>query len=211
MTDSAGRYCGGKKHQGEGTCTRPAGWGTPHPGTGRCKLHGGCLPSSMKAGELALLEREARELFGELVPDIKPVDNPLAAYAELAGRVLAWMQLMDSLLADLRTVGYTHERAGEQVHSAVQLYERAMDRANTVLGSYARLRIDERLAEITEKQKTAVIRAIEAALDEVGIDGEQRQDARRRVARQLRLVVAADAPLHDQAPGPVDAPLGKAD
>lgn len=39
MADS--RYCGAKKRQGEGTCKRPAGWGTEHPGTGRCKLHGG--------------------------------------------------------------------------------------------------------------------------------------------------------------------------
>src|SRR5215218_6796318 len=42
--DSWGRYCGARKRQpkyaGE-TCRRPAGWGTAHPGVGRCKLHGG--------------------------------------------------------------------------------------------------------------------------------------------------------------------------
>jgi hypothetical protein len=42
--DSWGRYCGARKrqptHPGE-TCRRPAGWGTWHPGCGRCKLHGG--------------------------------------------------------------------------------------------------------------------------------------------------------------------------
>lgn len=32
--------CGGKKRHG-GECQRPAGWGTDHAGTGRCKLHGG--------------------------------------------------------------------------------------------------------------------------------------------------------------------------
>lgn len=32
--------CGGKTRAGGG-CTRPAGWGTDHVGTGRCKLHGG--------------------------------------------------------------------------------------------------------------------------------------------------------------------------
>ena len=40
-------YCGAKKRQpsfpGE-TCKRPSGWGTPHPGFGRCKLHGGSTP-----------------------------------------------------------------------------------------------------------------------------------------------------------------------
>jgi hypothetical protein len=34
--------CGAKKHNSTDTCARPAGWGTTHPGTGRCKLHGGC-------------------------------------------------------------------------------------------------------------------------------------------------------------------------
>ena len=32
--------CGAKKRK-SGTCRQPAGWGTDHPGEGRCKLHGG--------------------------------------------------------------------------------------------------------------------------------------------------------------------------
>lgn len=34
------KYCGAKTRKGT-PCRRPAGWGTSHPGTGRCKLHGG--------------------------------------------------------------------------------------------------------------------------------------------------------------------------
>ncbi len=32
-------WCGAKKHQTEGTCKRPAGWGTDHPGRDRCRFH----------------------------------------------------------------------------------------------------------------------------------------------------------------------------
>jgi hypothetical protein len=32
--------CGAKNRSGN-PCRRPAGWGTDHPGSGRCKLHGG--------------------------------------------------------------------------------------------------------------------------------------------------------------------------
>lgn len=32
--------CGAQTKKGK-QCGRPAGWGTPHPGAGRCKLHGG--------------------------------------------------------------------------------------------------------------------------------------------------------------------------
>jgi hypothetical protein len=35
-----GSKCGAKTRGGH-PCGRPAGWGTPHPGSGRCKLHGG--------------------------------------------------------------------------------------------------------------------------------------------------------------------------
>jgi len=35
--------CGAKTRAGM-PCRRPAGWGTDHPGEGRCKLHGGANP-----------------------------------------------------------------------------------------------------------------------------------------------------------------------
>ncbi len=180
------RHCGGKKKQGEGLCTRPAGWGTDHVGAGRCKLHGGCAPSGSKSGRDELVERQVRELFGKVVPESTPVDNPLAAYATFAGRVMAWMELLDALLGDLRTVGYEHEKAGEQIRAVVQLYERSMSLANTVLSSYARLKIDERLAAISEAQKTVIIRAIEAALEEAGLEDEAAANAKRTAARHLR-------------------------
>lgn len=41
------RICGTRTRQATSNpvCHRPAGWGTSHPGVGRCKLHGGCSPS----------------------------------------------------------------------------------------------------------------------------------------------------------------------
>ena len=178
--------CGGKKRQGEGTCTRPAGWGTNHAGAGRCKLHGGCAPSGRKAGALKLVEQPAIELFGRIVPDLVPVDNPLAAYADFAGEVMRWKLIMAAQLEDLSSVAVTSEFQGEQVAAAVQLYERAMDRVNTVLSSYARLRIDDRLAAISKQQADTVMRAIEAVIMLLGADRDQADEARRVAARHLR-------------------------
>lgn len=180
--------CGARKRQGEGTCTQVAGWGTDHVGEGRCKLHGGSTRSVAAGARLRLVENEARELFGKVAPTPIPIDNPLDAYRQLAGRVMAWLELMDSKLDDLQALGYESEYVGVQIQAVVQLYERAMDRANHVLGTYARLKIDERLAAITEAQKLMVIRAIEAALDEAGLHGEGRENATRRAARYLRSV-----------------------
>src|SRR4051812_31727674 len=50
---TAGLKCGAQKRQGTGSCGRPAGWGTSHPGWGRCKLHGGSSPTGIRAAETA--------------------------------------------------------------------------------------------------------------------------------------------------------------
>jgi len=164
-------------------CTRPA-----VAGATVCRFHGGAAPQVVAAAQVRLLDQAARELFGKMTPEVAPVDNPLAAYAEFAGEVMAWKQLMHSLLDDLRNVGYESERNGEQIYAAVQLYERAMDRVNTVLSSYARLNIDERLLKVTEAQSKAIMRAIEAVIQHLGASGEQATQARGIAARHLRAV-----------------------
>jgi hypothetical protein len=66
LYDSRGRYCGARKrqptHPGE-TCRRPAGWGTWHPGVGRCKLHGGAR--RYKHGRFSKVARD------HLLPDVR--------------------------------------------------------------------------------------------------------------------------------------------
>lgn len=179
------RFCGARTRS-DGKCKRPAGWGTDHVGEGPCKLHGGCTPTVSKGAHLRLVERQARELFGKVAPDAVPVENPLQAYAEFAGRVMAWLDLMDSLLDDLRSVGYRD--APGVANAKVQLYERAMDRANVVLRDYARLGIDSRLAAITEAQAKTVMRAIEAVITLLAPDAELANEARQVAARHLRAV-----------------------
>jgi hypothetical protein len=63
------KLCGAQKRSG-GPCTRPAGWGTPHAGTGACKLHGGCTPNHVHSAQ-ALQARAAAERWG-LPVDIGP-------------------------------------------------------------------------------------------------------------------------------------------
>lgn len=182
-----GPRCGAPKRQGEGTCTQVAGWGTDHVGEGPCRKHGGNMPTVAKSARLRLVDREVRELFGKVV-EPTPVDNPLAAFSAFAGEVVAWKDLMRQLLEGLTRADYADEMGIEHARALVELYERAMDRANTVLSSFARLKIDDRLAAITEKQKQTIIRAIEAALEEAGIDGDGMAAAKRTVVRHLRPV-----------------------
>ncbi len=76
-------YCGARKRQGEGTCTRPAGWGTPHVGIGCCKLHGGTLPNSIAKANRILAEQTANA-YG-IPRHIDPADGLIEEYWRSAG------------------------------------------------------------------------------------------------------------------------------
>jgi len=41
-------YCNARKTDGSGYCQHEAGWGTDHPGHGRCRFHGGNTESQEK-------------------------------------------------------------------------------------------------------------------------------------------------------------------
>lgn len=177
--------CGAKKRQGEGNCTRPAGWGTDHPGTGRCKLHGGGTVSHRTA---AITEQAKRLLYKH---DATPVADPLEALQRLAGRALALEETIGGIVNDLRSYRYETETGGEQLRAEVAILERAMDRAGRLLVDIAKLNIEERLAKVTEKQAQMAMDALASALRDMGLSAEQQREARQRVAGHLRLVPAA--------------------
>ncbi|MFF8482340.1 hypothetical protein [Streptomyces antibioticus] len=124
---------------------------------------------------------------------VPSVDDPLAALLKLAGQVLAWQEATARLVNGLEEeVRYEDSKGSEQLRSEVVLYERAMDRAANVLAAIARLNIEERLAKVTERQAAAVVAAVEAGLAAAGVTGERVIEARRVVARHLRLVEAPE-------------------
>lgn len=83
-----------------------------------------------------------------------PVDNPLVMLAELAGEILATKNIFRDRLGRLSEDAWRHTdaRGAEQLRAEVALYERALDRSARILADIARLKIDERLAAISEAQ-----------------------------------------------------------
>jgi hypothetical protein len=185
----AGEKCGAKTRQ-EGSheyCNLAAGWGTSHPGDGRCRLHGGSTKNQKLGAAKIKAEREVRKVLAEL--DVEPVDDPLTALMQLAGQVLAWQKATAALVNDLEhRIRYEGATGAEQLRAEVQIYERAMDRAEKVLSSIARLNIEERLAQISEAQADRVIAAIDAALAAAGLAGADASKAKQVAARHLRSV-----------------------
>ena len=136
-------------------------------------------PDDERAGDLAQLGTPRGAL----------VDNPLDALARLAGQVLAFKDAVGELVNELREIRYQDAKDSEQLRSEVALYERAMDRAVTVLAAMARLKIDERLAAISQLQAEMLFRAVNAGFASAGVnEPEVLTGARRVVARELRVL-----------------------
>ncbi len=89
--------------------------------------------------------------------------------------------------------GLQHLNPGgeERVKSVVTLFERACDRSVKVGEALAKLNIDERLMRIEEAKVAFVIAAIEAALEDAGIDVEHRERVRIAIDGRLRGPVRA--------------------
>lgn len=69
---TATAFCGAKTRKGT-SCSKVAGWRTPHPGQGRCYLHGGMSP--IKHGRYSTIKRERiRELIATHEADADPLN-----------------------------------------------------------------------------------------------------------------------------------------
>ncbi|MCX5209806.1 hypothetical protein OG689_10970 [Kitasatospora sp. NBC_00240] len=182
-------YCGAQKRQGEpgDTCRRPAGWGTPHAGNGRCKLHGGSTVAHRKQAERIRVDGEIRDVLAKL--DVAPIANPLTALSRVAGQIVAWQEalapLVNALGDDVRYEGAT---GAEQLRAEVVMYERAMDRSGKILADIARLDIDARLVRIEEEKARVLMDAVQAGLAAINVTGEQAAKVKRVMARHLRAV-----------------------
>lgn len=66
-------FCGAKLRKQNRLCQHAAGYGTDHPGKGRCKYHGGC--SLVKHGRYSSIKSQRlHEYFAALEEDRDPLD-----------------------------------------------------------------------------------------------------------------------------------------
>lgn len=167
VSGHAGRaLCGAKRRQKDGTCGKPAGWGTSHVGYGTCRLHGGNTPNQVAGATRRQVETEARRALADFRPG--PVTNPLQALGEHAAIVTELRDYLRDQVARLENLRY-QAGAGEQLRAELAAYQSALRDTTAVLSAYARLNIDARLAKITEDQAEIVVHALKAGLRAAGV------------------------------------------
>lgn len=137
-------------------------------GSAVCSVHGGRAPQVRAAARRRVLERGAAAELARL--DVEPVADPLTQLALLTAQAIAWKDVLAGKVNELTSLRYEGDGSGEQLRAEVALWERALDRCERFLTAMARLNIDERLAEIDERQGHVIVSFIVAALERFGID-----------------------------------------
>lgn len=178
--------CGGKKRDGSGnTCTQPAGWGTDHPGIGRCKLHGGATPNHVAA---ARVEQARRDVATYGLPvDIEPGLALLQEVHRTAGHV-AWLgaKVAEMDEADLvwgvteETDKGASEYPGTDTTRAAKpnvwltLYQQERKHLVDVSAATVKAGVDKAIVKLTEQQGALLAGAISRILDALDLSPVQR-------------------------------------
>lgn len=222
----AGPKCGGAKRQGGGTCTQTAGWGTSHPGTGRCKLHGGNTKSHVKAaqeeqaraamvtygrpvettGVDALLD-ELRWTFGHVVwlRDQVQALEPAVLVWGVTKRKSPAAELIDEdrdgprdpAEIELAALPEVTEAAGVTVW--VKLYQEERKHLVDVAERCVRVGIDERKTRLAEQQGQLLVGGLQWLFAKLDLSERKAELANRLVLEMLRSLNAGTIPALEEA------------
>lgn len=184
--------CGGLKKNG-GLCGRPAGWGTPHPGVGRCKLHLGCTASHVHAAQRELAERELAELrsLGHPVPadQVDPGAALLAMVGEAIGNVDELRQMVRALPSPVEE----SPLAGSREHALAELYRTWCDRQADYATRALRAGVQERRMQMDEFLAAILGQFVRDLLVSpvLGLDFEHQMAGLEEAGRLMRALPAA--------------------
>jgi len=159
--------CTGHTRSGERCTKRPIVGGTV------CYTHGGATEQVKAKARERLLHAK---LNGELVKlGWEPVIDPISKYAEVGGEVLAFKDLARERVNELAGKWETPAEGfiAEDTRAAVQVYERALDRAERTLARMIGIGFTAHAHRLAEDRGHAFLGAMRAMLADprVTVDG----------------------------------------
>ena len=181
------RYCWGRTKSG-GNCKRPKGWGTDHPGFGRCKFHLGSTINGRKAGQLEAASSMARLLSAPVATN--PYDSIKQLEAEAAGYVEYFRRQVQALDPDAIFVRPTSilrrplkEEKGEEnphveveevtempvdLHIAIKAHRQAMEDLRKISKTAFDVNLADRLAKMQEQDAQVLMMAVRGIVVALG-------------------------------------------
>ena len=164
------KICAAKTRAGA-PCEKPAGWGTPHTGRGRCRFHGGSTPNQIKheRGEEA---KDAVVKYG-LPRDVDPHTALIEELHRTAGWVAFLSQQIESFTnaTDLRAF---KGGGGDGIPEGVpDLWVQMLSTERTHLIKVAKTCVDvgieERRVQIAEQQGELMAQVIRGLLADLKV------------------------------------------
>lgn len=201
------KHCNAKKRSG-GPCTRPSGWGTEHPGIGRCKLHGGTTESHNVAARREQARRDVA-LFAAR-KDIHPAQALLELVQWTAGEVDYWRMRVAELDETDLVWGVSRIKSGGEdggttreakPHIAYAMYADASKRLESHSVAALRAGVEAELLRVAQNAGAQLAGVLRSVLDRLGLNDEQRVLALQVVPEELRRISAGDV-----VPGEVTEP-----
>lgn len=204
MTEPEYPPCGSKLRNKPGSCRRPAGWGTSHPGTGTCKLHGGSTRSHVARAQQEAA-REACATYG-LPVDGDPGEILLEEEARTNGhvkwlaafirqqdpRALVWMVTEETARGSGQFPGVDVRRSAAP-SVWLELYQKERRHLVEVSRTIIVLGLEARRELRLERELAATMQILYGAAHALG---HQPNDpaVRAILLQQVRAVQAQDAP-----------------
>lgn len=204
-SDHGRKICGAKKRQGEGVCTRPAGWGTEHVGIGRCKLHGGSTITHVKSAQIEQAREDCRRL-GVPIEDAQPTEVLLQGVREWAGNCAFYRELAQQLDPGLThrsidgdgnpvvvpgIIERTFHAGGKatgmaEAHIYLRLYAEAWDRLRQFAEAAIKNNLDERRIRLEEAEVRTLWQGLAAGIAAAELSPEQTEKLKAEFALHLR-------------------------
>lgn len=157
--------CGAKKKNGE-LCRAFAGQGTQHPGSGKCKFHGGSTPNHDKRAVTMDLKRRMVTL-GEPIEDVTAVSALLSELYASTGHV-AWLRQ--------EIAGMSEDALGTvEGQAIISLYSGERDRKARIAKLCTEAGVDEAAVRVAETQVTIIGNALSRAADTAGLSAPMRK------------------------------------
>jgi len=182
--DATVNLCGAQRHDGE-FCAQRAGWGTEHPGTGRCRWHGGQLRSG-----LAAAARE--EMRGMATPSNVSPGQALGGVLRLAAGQLVYASTQVARLRDDDLFERAYSPAGGVFKLVPHHWLKLQRDVMNDVARYAKLAADagvaEREQQLAESQTEIVADLLEKVVGSLDLTSEQREELGPSIRRHLSLV-----------------------
>ncbi len=166
--------CNSRTKQGDGYCERPAGWGTTHAGSGRCKLHSGSTPTHSELANytgkqpLAVPKslREAVELRKQ-DPDLMSLEGDIAMLRTVQERLRLEIDDSGELDPENPSIGALLS-VSKEIGKLVERHHKMQVERRMVVPTYRVLEFMDNLAKIIQEhvEDPAIIEAVFKELED---------------------------------------------